>query len=70
MVRVVLNGHLHLKEVHIDPAAVDPNDPTMLEDLIVAAFADAQSEVAELQAGADPMSGLGGMGGLGGLLGG
>lgn len=70
VVRVVLNGHLHLKEVHIDPAAVDPEDPTMLEDLIVAAFADAQSEVAELQAQADPMSGLGGMGGLGGLLGG
>lgn len=66
-VGVTLNGHLHLVAVDIRPDAVDPSDLSMLEDLIVAAFADAQQQVAELQGQLDP---LGGMGGLGGLLGG
>lgn len=72
LVKVVLNGHLHLLEVEIDPAAVDPDDPSILGDLIVAAWRDAHDEVARLQAAADPLGGLGGAlgGGLGGLLGG
>jgi DNA-binding YbaB/EbfC family protein len=70
VVRVVVNGHLHLLEVAIDPEAVDPDDPSMIGDLVVAAFADAQQQVAELQRQQDPMSGLGGLGDLGGLLGG
>lgn len=67
VVTVTLNGHLHLVAVDISPDAVDPSDLSMLEDLIVAAFADAQQQVADLQGQLDP---LGGMGGLGGLLGG
>lgn len=67
VVTVTLNGHLHLLGVRIDPAAVDPDDMTMLEDLIVAAWSDARDSVAELQAQADPLGGMGGMGGLGGL---
>lgn len=67
VVTVTLNGHLHLVRVSIAPEVVDPADVTMLEDLVVAAFADAQEQVARLQAQSDP---LGGMGGLGGLLGG
>ena len=73
VVSLTLNGHLHLVGVHIDPAAVDPDDPSMLEDLILAAWVDAQDQVAKLQASADPLAGLGGLGGaggLGGLLGG
>ncbi len=70
VVSVTLNGHLHLLGVHIDPTAVDLDDLTMLEDLIVAAWSDARDSVAELQAQADPLGGMGGMGGLGGLLGG
>lgn len=70
VVTVTLNGHLHLLRVHIDPAAVDPEDLTMLEDLIVAAWSDARDTVAQLQAQADPLGGMGGLGGLGGLLGG
>ncbi|MBM3662676.1 MAG: YbaB/EbfC family nucleoid-associated protein [Actinobacteria bacterium] len=70
VVRVVVNGHLHLLEVAIGPEAVDPDDPSMIGDLVVAAFADAQQQVAELQRQQDPMSGLGGLGDLGGLLGG
>lgn len=65
--KVTLDGHLHLLRVRIAPEAVDPSDVAMLEDLVVAAFADAQERVARLQAEADPFSG---MGGLGGLLGG
>ena len=78
-VTVTLNGHLHLIGIDIDPGAVDPDDPSMLEDLILAAWQAAHDQVATLQAQADPLGGLGGMlggdgpgglGGLGGLLGG
>jgi len=71
VVTVTLNGHLHVVRVRIDPSAMDPADPSMLEDLIVAAWSDARDGVARLQAAADPLGGLGGaLGGLGGLLGG
>jgi DNA-binding YbaB/EbfC family protein len=70
-VRVTLNGHLHLVGVHIDPKVADPADPTLLEDLVQAAWQDAHDQVAQLQAAADPLGGLGGdLGGLGGGLGG
>lgn len=74
IVEVTLNGYLHLVGVRIDPSAVDRDDPTMLEDLILAAWSDARDGVAALQAQADPLGGLGDPGGLlgdlGGLLGG
>ncbi|MBS1838309.1 MAG: YbaB/EbfC family nucleoid-associated protein, partial [Actinobacteria bacterium] len=70
IVQVTLNGHLHLVGVRIDPSAIDRDDPTMLEDLILAAWSDARDGVARLQAQADPLGGMGGLGGLGGLLGG
>lgn len=72
LVTVTLNGHLHLRGVHIDPSAVDPDDPSMLEDLVRAAWQDAHDQVAQLQAANDPLGGLGDLdvGGLGGLLGG
>lgn len=72
LVSVTLNGHLHLVGVHIDPSAFDPDDPSMLEDLIRAAWQDAHDQVAQLQAANNPLGGLGGIdvGGLGGLLGG
>ena len=63
-VEVVVNGQLHLLEVHVHPDAVDPEDPSMVGDLVVAAFADAQRQVAELQARSDPLAGLGGLGDL------
>lgn len=70
VVSVTLNGHLHLVGVHIDPAAADADDPSMLEDLVQAAWQDAHDQVARLQAAADPLGGMGGLGGLGGLFGG
>lgn len=70
LVSVTLNGHLHLVDLHIDPNAADPEDPSMLEDLVRAAWQDAYEQVARLQAAADPLGGLGGAGGLGDLFGG
>lgn len=69
-VRLRLNGHLHLVGVSIDASAVDPDDLTLLEDLVLAAWTDAHDKVAELQAELDPLGGLDLGGGLGGLLGG
>lgn len=37
MVTAVANGIQELKSIKIDPKAIDPSDPTMLEDLITAA---------------------------------
>jgi DNA-binding YbaB/EbfC family protein len=70
VVSVTLNGHLHLVALHINPSAVDPEDPSMLEDLIAAAWQDAYDQVAQLQASIDPMAGLGGLGDIGDLFGG
>ncbi len=41
LVTVKMNGHKHVVAVHIDPEAIDPKDPAMLEDLIQAAFNEA-----------------------------
>ena len=70
LVTVTLNGHLHLLGVSIRPDAVDADDLSMLEDLVRAAWQDAHDQVAQLQAAADPLGGLGGAGGLGDLFGG
>ncbi len=67
VVLVTLNGHLHLVGIRIRPEAVDPEDPSMLEDLIRAAWQDAHDQVAHLQSQVDPMAGLSGLGDLGGL---
>lgn len=45
MVRVTLNGKGMAKAVRIDPSLIDPKDPGMLEDLIVAAINDARTKV-------------------------
>ena len=50
MVEVVMYGDKTLKSVKIKPEAVDPDDVEMLEDLIVAAFKDANEKADELKA--------------------
>ena len=45
MVRVTLNGKGEMRGVRIDPALVKPEDVEMIEDLIVAAHADARAKV-------------------------
>ena len=49
-VRVVANGHQELVEVVIDPAAVDPEDVEILQDLVLTAFNDALTQARELAA--------------------
>jgi hypothetical protein len=46
MVELTLNGKSDMKKVKIDKSLLDPNDAEVLEDLIVAAFADAKRKVA------------------------
>lgn len=48
VVKVVLNGAQELQSVKIDPEVVDPDDVEMLEDLIAAAFQNAQERIKEL----------------------
>ncbi len=55
----VVNGAGEIKSLKIDPAAVDPSDPAMLEDLIIAAVNAAlaqsrervQAELAKISGG-------------------
>lgn len=45
LVRVILNGKSELKRVMVDPSLLKPEDREMVEDLIVAAHADAKSRL-------------------------
>lgn len=47
MVKVVMNGAQDLKSVQLDPEVVDEDDVEMLEDLIIAAFTNAQEKIKE-----------------------
>jgi nucleoid-associated protein EbfC len=64
MVKVVANGAGDIKEIKIDPKAIDPNDAEMLEDMIVAAVNEASRSAKSLQE--SKLGGLAG-GALGGL---
>jgi nucleoid-associated protein EbfC len=50
VVKVVINGEKQLLSVKIDPAAVDPEDTEMLEDLILAAVNEAIKKVDDMMA--------------------
>jgi DNA-binding YbaB/EbfC family protein len=50
MVTLVLNGKGELKTLSINPKMVDPNETEMLQDLIVAAHADARRKTQEIAA--------------------
>lgn len=64
MVTVKATGALEITEIKIDPKAIDPNDPEMLADMVLAAVNEAIRSAQSLVE-----SRLGGMmpGGLGGL---
>src|ERR1044072_793761 len=69
MVHVKVSGELELKELTIDPEAVDPEDVELLQDMVQAAINEgmrAAQELAATKRGA-ATGGLGGAGGLGGL---
>ncbi len=69
MVTVKVTGELELKELTIDPEAVDPEDVEMLQDMVLAATNEALRSAQELAANKmqQATGGLGGPGGLGGL---
>jgi DNA-binding YbaB/EbfC family protein len=63
MVSVVVTGDLVVKSISIDPEAIDPDDPEMLADLVLAAVNEGLRSAQELAA-----SKLGGLtGGLGNM---
>ena len=45
IVTVTINGHKQLLAVKIDPEAMDPEDPGMLEDLVLAAVNEANRKI-------------------------
>jgi nucleoid-associated protein EbfC len=63
LVRVTLTGGGDIDTVEIAPEAIDPSDPELLEDLVLAAFRDAQEQVRQLQQSV--MGGLPGLDALG-----
>ena len=48
-VRVVVTGALEVRLIEIDPAAVDPAEVEMLQDLVMAAVNDAIARSKELE---------------------
>lgn len=68
-VTVSVNGRFEFRSVHIDPSVVDPADPALLEDLVLAALHDAVAQVGQRQNDVLGGLGLGGVG-LDDLLGG
>ena len=45
MIEVTLTGKSDVRKIKIDPSLIDPSDPEVLEDLIVAAINDAKTKV-------------------------
>ena len=50
MVTVRVTGSLVVKEIRIDPGAIDPEDPELLSDMVLAAVNEALREAQELAA--------------------
>jgi nucleoid-associated protein EbfC len=69
MVTVKVSGDLEIREIRIDPEAVDPDDVELLQDMVLAAVNEALRAAQELAASKlnAATGGLGGPGGLGGL---
>lgn len=47
MVEVTMTGKKQLTAIRIDPEVIDPSDPEMLQDLVLAAVNDANNRVDE-----------------------
>ena len=66
MVTVKATGDLQITEIKISPEAIDPDDPELLADMVLAAVNEALRSAQELaQSKLGGMSGLGDLGGLG-----
>jgi DNA-binding YbaB/EbfC family protein len=62
-VKVKMSGDLVLREIVIDPEAVDPEDPELLAEMVMAAVNEAIRSAQELAS--SKMGGIAGLGGLG-----
>lgn len=67
MVRATANGNAYLQDLQIDKELINPEDPEMLRDLIIAAVNDSLRKAKELQE--SEMSAIAGDSGLGNLMG-
>ena len=47
-VKIVITGEQHIESIAIDPAAIDPDDPDLLSDLITAAVNEAIDQSQDL----------------------
>jgi len=65
MVKVVVSGDLEVRSITIDAAAIDPEDPELLQDMVLAAVNEGLRSAQELAA--NKMGGLTGGLDLGGL---
>ena len=64
MVTVIANGAGEIRQIKIDPKAIDPDDPEMLADMVVAAVNEAlRSSQSLMESKLGPA--LGGLHGLG-----
>ena len=64
MVTVTATGSGEIKEIKIDPKAIDPDDPEMLEDMVLAAVNEAlRSSQSLIETKLGPA--MGGLSGLG-----
>jgi len=50
MITVRVSGKHEVRALSIDPALIDPSDPEVLEDLIMAAMNDAKAKIAAYKA--------------------
>jgi nucleoid-associated protein EbfC len=69
MVKVKMSGGMELREISIDPEAIDPEEAELLSDMVQAAVNEALRAAQELAASkmGGITGGLGGAGGMGGL---
>jgi DNA-binding YbaB/EbfC family protein len=66
MVTVKATGDLNITEIKIAPEAIDPDDPELLSDMVLAAVNEAlRSAQALAQSKLGGMAGLGDLGGMG-----
>jgi DNA-binding YbaB/EbfC family protein len=65
MVKVTLSGDMRLLSIEIDPEAIDPEDPELLQDMVLAAVNEGIRAAQELAS--TRLGGIAGGGGLGGL---
>ncbi len=67
VVQITITGSIQVLDVSISPAAVDPTDLGMLEDLVKAALIDAITQIDQLQQASMGSIDIGALGGLAGF---